>query len=95
MGRRFAQEIAEYEEVSLGYKVGTHLSYNHFPPVSLDFVEPAVEAIYAVDGDEGDAIIALPNGKNLSAWDIVEGLHLESFLHHADDDDYSEAEWTG
>ena len=81
MGRMFAMEIAEFEGVDIEYKVGIQLQHNHFPPVSLDFVPACLEAIESVSTFKGDQRIELPNGKVLSAVEIVEGLHLDDFCY--------------
>lgn len=57
-----------------------HLQYNHYPPVHDSFVPIAQKAIELVNKGEYSAKIKMPNGKVLSAAEIVEGLHLDYFL---------------
>jgi hypothetical protein len=57
-----------------------HLRYNHFPPVSVVFTSAAEQAIDAVNADDAERRVNLPNGITLHAHEIVEQLHLESFL---------------
>jgi len=84
MGRIFAEEIAEFENVNLEYMIGVHLQHNHYPPVSLDFVPTCIEAMELASSGDGECIIAMPNGKYISAYNIIEGLHLESFVRDGD-----------
>jgi len=93
MGSRFAQEIAEYENVELDYQIGIHLQHNHFPPVSLDFVPACIEALRLMAFPAPNDIVTLPNGKEMTAWAVVEGLHLECFVPCDDDADYTGMEW--
>lgn len=57
-----------------------HLQYNHYLPIDLCFVAVAKEAIECVESGEYDQILDLPNGRKLSAGEIIEGLHLDSFI---------------
>ena len=57
-----------------------HLRYNHFPPISTDFVESAKQAVNNVLQEEYDTEIILPNGKVLKSGEIVEELHLWEFV---------------
>ena len=57
-----------------------HLHYNHFPPISTDFVESAKQAVSNVLQEEYDTEIILPNGKILKSGVIVEELHLWEFV---------------
>lgn len=67
-----------------------HLQYNHYPPVRAD--EPMIDACErAIDllADETDAMVRLPDyaGKaETLASDIVDALHLDSFVQDARDD---------
>lgn len=78
MGRLQAEEMASMlqQEQALEW----HLRYNHYPPISLDFVPVAKEAIEKANSDEWDTIIEMPNGKSLMVYKIIEGMHLETFL---------------
>tara|TARA_R100000008_G_C3581315_1_gene168703 strand:- start:379 stop:630 length:252 start_codon:yes stop_codon:yes gene_type:complete len=78
MGRASLQSMIEIsdEERALRW----HLTGNFFPPIHIDFIEPAQKAINLVREDKGEEIIEMPNGKSRTAWQIVEGLKLEEFL---------------
>lgn len=67
-------------ETSMKLSLENHLQYNHFPPVSLDFVEIAERAIDACNAEDFHRPIDLPNGRCLTAIDIVEGLHLTDYI---------------
>lgn len=65
-----------------------HLTGNHYPPVSLDFLPAVKEALSyaqdAIDTDDDELwkkVIELPNGKKLTVAAIIEGLHLDGFLN--------------
>jgi len=65
-----------------------HLQSNHYPPISLDFIGVAEQAIEDVDCGYLDNEILMPNGRTLTAAAIVDGLHLGQFLaNDADEDD--------
>lgn len=87
MGTLQAMEMAAHapQEVALHW----HLTSNHYPPVSPQFIEPAKKAIeLAVRGweeDESlwDTEIELPNGNIVTVLQVIEGLHLDAFVQHA------------
>ena len=58
-----------------------HLRHNIYPPVP-DLTALASEAIDAVALGHADTCLRLPNGANVTAQDIVDGLHLGEFLEH-------------
>ena len=58
-----------------------HLQYNHYPPVSTDFVGIAITAIDNALSEEWDTEIEMPNGKILKSSEIVDGLHLDCFVY--------------
>ena len=84
MGRLQAEEMISLlkREQALQW----HLQYNHYPPISLTFVPVAEIAIDKANAEEWEEIIKMPNGKELTVAEIVEGLHLESFLEQ--DEEY-------
>ena len=95
MGRQFIEGfLAEgvQKEVALNY----HLQYNHYPPVSTDFVPAfmkAIEAGYEAEwNDEWDIDIELPNGKIRTASQIIEGLNLDAFFDNYDEEEYEDEE---
>lgn len=57
-----------------------HLEYNLFPPVDLIFMTVAKQAICAANLEELDAEFELPNGKFLTAREIIDQLRLEFFI---------------
>lgn len=57
-----------------------HLRSNHYPPVHSDFIPTAEQAIEYVNKRQGQVPIVMPNGLTKTAYEIVEGLHLDSFL---------------
>ena len=63
-----------------------HLQYNHYPPVDLRAVPIAKQAIEKVNNDEGSDTIVAPSGRRITYWDVVEQLHLESFLDTGEND---------
>ena len=90
MGRTFIEGFLSQgveREVALGY----HLQYNHYPPVSKDFVPACIKAIDAGNEAERDRNwdidIELPNGKIRKASQIIDGLHLDAFFDNYDDEE--------
>ncbi len=57
-----------------------HLRYNHYPPISVSFADVAEQAIDACEFGDDERKITMPNGVTLHAHEIVEQLHLDSFL---------------
>lgn len=78
MGRMRAEEMIEYAGIELALR--DHLQCNHYPPVNLVFLETARDAIAQAELGNWDEILSLPNGKELSVWQVVEELHLGPFL---------------
>ncbi len=62
--------------VSLEAALADHLTANHYPPVSTDWVPHCIAAIEAVQEDEPERVIT----KRFTAGYVVEGLHLDAFL---------------
>ena len=95
MGRTFIEGFLSQgveREVALGYQ----LQYNHYPPVSKDFVPACIKAIDAGNEAERDRNwdidIELPNGKIRKASQIIDGLHLDAFFDNYDDEEYEDEE---
>jgi hypothetical protein len=83
MGHMHATEYASGEHCDLDTGLILHLQSNHFPPVSVDFVPTCKQAIEVIlDGNAGHEI-TMPNGKTLTAGEIMEGLHLHAFVQAA------------
>lgn len=81
MGRTFIEGfLAEGVEQDRALEI--HLLYNHYPPVSTDFIPACKEAIENAECEKWDAEIVLPNGKIVSAQQVIEGLHLDAFLEY-------------
>lgn len=79
MGRQWIEGFKEVE-TDLTTLLTIHLTGNHFPPVSTDFIPSCKEAIDACNIENYDKQITMPNGITRSASFIVEGLHLDTFL---------------
>lgn len=89
MGRTYAEGLAESVEdsmIDLRQAVLIHLSSNHYPPVHSSFVDVALAAIEATSEGRADEDIEMPNGLTRSAYFIMDGLHLWSFLPEGDDE---------
>ena len=67
-----------------------HLRYNHYPPVSVEYVDVAFAAIDAIRDEDPERWITLPGDpeRAIQAWQIVEGLHLDAWC----EPDYEEIE---
>lgn len=85
-----AAQVAELDQA-----LDWHLTSNHIPPVSLDFVPACKQAIKTFVIAAGSAeslgedhvfdqlnqtMIDLPNGTRMSAVELVEILHLDTFV---------------
>lgn len=57
-----------------------HLQGNHYPLVSPDFIPICKAAIVACNVEDYDKVLLMPNGINKTAAEVVDGLHLDSFL---------------
>ena len=79
MGKSYIEGFLE-QEISRTKALEIHLQCNHYPPVSLKFVPCALDAINACEDYNSSADIDMPNGLTKKAYEIVEGLHLDSFL---------------
>ena len=73
-------EAVETGDANLGPAIRWHLGSNHFPPIHPSFDASAIWAINTAAIGEWDEVRTLPNGIQLTAADIVEQLHLESFV---------------
>jgi hypothetical protein len=89
MGSLYAEGLAESVEdsmIDLRQAILIHLSSNHYPPVHPSFADVALRAIEAASQGRADEDILMPNGLTRSAYFIMEGLHLWSFLPEGDDE---------
>ncbi len=64
-----------------------HLQWNHYPSISPVFVPVAQRAIELANEDDWDAMIELPNGVSISVGEIVDQLHLTTFVTFPDDEE--------
>jgi len=78
MGSMLAQEMRDTLE--LDQLLHWHLQYNHYPPIHTIFIGTAKEAINLANQREWETTITLPNDRILTVADIVDQLHLETFL---------------
>lgn len=88
MGSLQASEFAglvEEGSVQLDQALTWHLRGNHYPPIHLDFLAPAKQAIELANEGDFTTEIELPNGKILTVGAIVRGLHLDSFIQNEED----------
>jgi hypothetical protein len=86
MGSLQAMEMriqTETQGLSMDAALLWHLTSNHFPPVPATLVPVARAAIAAANMGDWQQMIPFPDGfpkAELTAGEIVEGLHLEAFL---------------
>lgn len=78
MGRTALEDMLNHANVDQA--LHWHLTNNHFPPIHEDFHPAAQQAIDLVNKRQGQTPITLPNGIVKTAYEIIEGLHLDSFL---------------
>lgn len=55
----YAEGVAE-GWASLRQAVGANLRSNHFPPIDIEYVEPVIDAIQAIEEGEPERMIRLP-----------------------------------
>jgi hypothetical protein len=74
--------------VSLQRAIGWHLQSNHYPPVPTVMNAPALAAIEALNEDDGDRLIDLPEGvefrdgrTSVEAHVLAESFHLYGFVN--------------
>lgn len=78
MGKLQAEELVT--ELNQEQALRIHLQCNHYPPVHESFIPVAQRAIELVNKGKYTTTIDMPNGKTLTAANVVEGLHLDCFL---------------
>ena len=91
MGAQTAAAMAEATDLDTG--LAWHLQSNHYPPVSLEFLDVArqavaagLEALLAEDFAPLQEIVVMPNRVKKTLLAIVDELHLDPFvyaLYHA------------
>lgn len=64
-----------------------HLTTNHFPPHPEELIPVAIKAIELAQGEEWEENVDLPENIEwkdgriaVHAWEVIESLHLDSFL---------------
>mgnify|MGYP006271589193 FL=1 len=94
MGNNLSTELAEMDlGLSLRDSIRIQLTANHYPPVPVSMIDPCIEAIDAVNAEDYNRLIKLPEGVSYRGEDsapasaIVEAHHLEAWLDHAWDCD--------
>lgn len=95
MGKALAEDLANGGFLSsIEQQLEYHLQYNHFPSVPVAMVNPCVEAIEAINEEEPDRMVDLPEGvlwrgmDEAPAWAIAEAHHLDAWLYNDEDDDF-------
>ena len=71
--------------LNLEAAVADQLQHNHYPPVPLEFVPVAMEAIEKAGAGEWEFEQHYPNGLTRTVAHTVEGLHLDAFLGQEDE----------
>jgi hypothetical protein len=89
MGRATAEAYAETvtDDATRRRAVRAHLWSNLYPPLGEDWVQPAVDAIDAVSGEDPEEEVDLPSGVTVSAVHAVRVLRLDAFLYGEDFED--------
>ena len=89
MGHLSALDMAEHLDVEQA--LVWHLTANHYPPVPTSMVPVCIAAIAALNEEDPDRLVDLPDGiewrsQNYApAWAVAEAHHLDAWL---DDLDY-------
>lgn len=93
MGYLSAFDAAQYGE--LEQALAWHLTSNHYPPVSVEFIPVCKQAIqtFVIAAGSTESLtedhvfdqlrqtfVQLPNGIRMSVVDVVEQLHLDAFI---------------
>lgn len=83
------------QHAQLEQALAWHLTANHYPPVSIDFIPACKQAIQTfviaagsteLKGEDHvyqqlcNTYVDLPNGNRMSVVEVVEGLHLDAFV---------------
>jgi hypothetical protein len=70
-----------------------HLQYNHYPPVPVSMIDVCIAAIDAINEEEANREIPLPEGvfwrnqEFAPAWAICSAHHLDGYLYDPEDED--------
>lgn len=89
MGYKTASELSDASELgdifTLMMAIEIHLRVNHYPPLPLSLVTPAIEVINAYRDEDWDRLIELPEGVTwrgeqfAPARECVDAWHLRAF----------------
>lgn len=95
MGYATAYGLANMED--LGTVIAAHLRGNCYPPIPLDWVEPAKAAIANMVAGQGDALVTCPEWckySTVTSRTLVDALRLEAFVDafFYDEEDYMDEE---
>jgi hypothetical protein len=88
MGNTFAADLVSMD-LSLSDSIRIHLTSNHYPPVPSSMVQPCIDAIDAINDEQGETLIELPDGvlwrgqTHAPAYAIAEAHHLHNWLNHS------------
>jgi len=66
--------------ISLECALADHFMANFYPPITIEVIPFAVKAIDYCNAEEWDEEITFPNGRIITAGEMVNDLHLEPFL---------------
>lgn len=90
MGRNFATELSSESSLTLEQQIAIHFASNCYPPIPQSMVAVAVEAINAVNDEQYDLEIELPQGitfrnsTTVTAINAVDSLRLEAWTSGED-----------
>lgn len=82
MGYVAAAEIRFYKGDD--FALEWHLQYNHYPPISLEFLPVAKKAVKLARNGELGTRLLMPNQVVKTVAEVVEELHLFAFLDEQD-----------
>ena len=89
MGRMQAEEM-KAQFGSLEQTLRWHLTYNHYPPVSVSMVPVCAEAIDHANVEDYDTLLNLPEGITFKGntkapvYEIINAHHLQTYLEDQD-----------
>ena len=75
--------------IGLEEGIKLHLTSNHYPPVAKEWHQIAIDIVKEARAGtlDWDRKVTNPlNGREMSIHEIVEGLHLDCFMHTGEDD---------
>lgn len=73
-----------FKQIGIDEALAIHLQYNHYPPVTLEMIEPCKKAIdYCNKGLSDNTVLC--GTEWIPAWEIVDDLHLDEWLTGEDE----------